>query len=179
MPDVPPPSEYQRDIPAVLEFLDSLTAQATGPMHAVGTQAWKDADHATKLASVANYASSTIEELNPAVIAARLAAEIAQARRAEALARRDASHDVAGATDWRKVADTHIPRDELERRRAQPGPLAGLETQQARESLPAPRGSPRPERRTQLNRWTADDRAREQHDTPAREPATRVRQDHS
>jgi hypothetical protein len=40
---------------------------------------------------------------------------------------REVSNDVHGGSGafWRRVADNHIPHDELQRRRSQPGPMAG------------------------------------------------------
>jgi hypothetical protein len=61
------------------------------------------------------------------LLAIRVAIEVADARRAELLERRlamrDASHDVAAAADWGRIAREHVPYEELQRRRAQPGPL--------------------------------------------------------
>lgn len=64
---------------------------------------------------------------HPLVLAARLALEIGDARRADRRALREASLDVHGGdTDyWRRVTDNHLPYDELQRRRHQPGPMAG------------------------------------------------------
>lgn len=78
---------------------------------------------------------------------------------------RDASHDVSSGKDWARHASNWVPRDELERRRAEPGPLtrdtaAAVErAAKAVADLPAPRGSPDVERREQLSRWADDDRA--------------------
>jgi hypothetical protein len=56
------------------------------------------------------------------VVAARLGAEMSEARQERARELRDASKDVAGHKSWRGYADRRIPYDELQRRRAQPGP---------------------------------------------------------
>lgn len=60
---------------------------------------------------------------HPLIIAIRCAVEVIDLRRQWRRALREASHDVAGATDWRRVALDHVPHTELQRRRAQPGPL--------------------------------------------------------
>jgi hypothetical protein len=39
---------------------------------------------------------------------------------------KDASVAVSSAMDWQHFADRHVPHTELQRRRAEPGPLAGL-----------------------------------------------------
>jgi hypothetical protein len=60
------------------------------------------------------------------ILAARLALEIADARRAAHRALREASFDVHGGDRafWRKWAADHVPHDVLRARRAMPGPLA-------------------------------------------------------
>lgn len=59
------------------------------------------------------------------LVAARIALEIGDARRAEHRAHREAARDVhrGDRAFWRQVADNHIPHQELERRRAEPGPM--------------------------------------------------------
>lgn len=61
------------------------------------------------------------------LLAVRLALEIADARRADRRALREAALDVHGAkspAEWRQWAQTRVPFEELQRRRVQPGPLA-------------------------------------------------------
>lgn len=66
---------------------------------------------------------STLPINHPLVAAAKLAVEVAFARHAARIAHRDISRQVSTGTDWRRVAAKHVPYDELQRRRAAPGPM--------------------------------------------------------
>lgn len=68
---------------------------------------------------------STLPEGHPMQVAARVAVEVAELRRDRRRALRDASLDVAGSMDWARYAAGRVPLEELQRRRAVPGPLAG------------------------------------------------------
>lgn len=125
----PDPLEYVRDFDAVAAFLDPyvLLAEHDGQaLPVLGTAAWVQADHPQKLGSVARYTLATLTELEPAVIAARLVAEIADGRREHRAAIREVGHNIHGGDRqaWRKLGNDHVPYVEIQRRRAVPGPLA-------------------------------------------------------
>lgn len=61
---------------------------------------------------------SQLPEDHPMLVAARAAVEVADLRRDRARAMREASHAVAGALDWRRVADEFVSFAELQRRRS-------------------------------------------------------------
>lgn len=56
---------------------------------------------------------SVLPESHPLVVAARAGLEAGDRWRAM----RDAGKAISGSADWRRIADNHIPRDELARRR--------------------------------------------------------------
>lgn len=109
----------ERDLPTVAEWLDEFVAAAPGsdPLPILGSPAWVEAGDEIRVASWARYTLGTLGELDPAVIAARLAAEIDAGRRDEALITRQASRAISAAEDWSALA-RHPSRVELIRRRA-------------------------------------------------------------
>lgn len=67
----------QRDLGAVEIWLwDLISAAPPGPPILLGSPEWAAADDASRLASLAGAALVTLHEADPAVIAARLAAEL-------------------------------------------------------------------------------------------------------
>lgn len=63
---------------------------------------------------------------DPLVVAARLGLEMGELRAQHRGHIREAGHDVHGGKRmaWRDLATNHVPFDELQRRRAVPGPMA-------------------------------------------------------
>lgn len=118
------PPIVERDLDALTEWLCTLVEAVpeTAEVPVLGTARWKASDHMTQLASLARWSLVQLEELAPEVIAARLAAEIAQRRRAHLAARKQAAVAVSGAYDWHAAA-VRPSRAEVERRRMQPAPV--------------------------------------------------------
>jgi hypothetical protein len=58
------------------------------------------------------------------IVAARIAVEQIDLRCDRRAALREVSRDICAAADWRRIANQHVTHEELQRRRAQPGPLA-------------------------------------------------------
>lgn len=115
------PPVIERDLEAVAAWLDALIAAAprSGPIPILGCPAWVTADELTKLASLARYTLHTLHELDPAVIAARLAAEIEAGRRNHAAAIKDASKAISDNGNW-STATCGPSHAELMRRRYPP-----------------------------------------------------------
>jgi hypothetical protein len=116
-----------RDLPAVAAWLDELIVAVPGsdPLPILGSPGWIEAGPLVRLASLARYALGTLNELEPAVIAARLAAEIEAGRRDQATAMKQAAAAINEGGDWTAAA-RRPSQAELRRRRAEPGPLAGV-----------------------------------------------------
>lgn len=120
-----------RDLDAVWRWLSDVVEAAedvAGPVPLLGTPEWSAADDRMRWASVARYAIASLDENEPHMIAYRIAVELSCARRADVAHRRalrDASHDVHGGDRefWRRWAAHRVPFDELQRRRAVPGPM--------------------------------------------------------
>lgn len=109
-----------RDLDAVTEWcwsLIDLVDRDDVPL--LGSLEWVAADPATRLASLARWALVQLDELNPDVIAARLAAEIAIGRREYLRVRKASSVAVSRAHDWRAQA-SRPSHAEIERRRLEP-----------------------------------------------------------
>lgn len=66
---------------------------------------------------------SRLPYAHPLAVAARAGLEVGALRRQHQRAHRDVSHAIAGGVP-RGWAERHVPHDEIQRRRAQPGPLA-------------------------------------------------------
>lgn len=109
----------ERDLPGVAAWLDERVAAALGRdlLPILGSREWFEAGDEVKLASFARYGIGTLGELDPAVIAARLAAEIDAGRRDQATITRQASKAISGAGDWGNLA-RYPSRTEMIRRRA-------------------------------------------------------------
>lgn len=67
---------------------------------------------------------SLLDATDPLLIAARVGVEVGDLRRAHRRALVEASHDIAGAPVLRGYSTRHVPFEELQRRRAVPGPMA-------------------------------------------------------
>jgi hypothetical protein len=65
---------------------------------------------------------------HPLVAAARSAVEVAELRRERQHALAEASKAISAGTDWRRVANEHVPHEEIQRRRQAPGPSARIPT---------------------------------------------------
>lgn len=61
---------------------------------------------------------------NTLLFLVRQALEVADLRREYRRTHREISQQISAGTDWRAVAANHVPFDELQRRRAVPGPMA-------------------------------------------------------
>lgn len=107
----------ERDLPAVADWLDHFVAAAPGrnPIPILGSPGWIEAGDDIRIASLARYALGTLGELDPAVIAARLVAEIEAGRRDQAIITRQASKAISA--DWGNLA-RHPSHVEMVRRRA-------------------------------------------------------------
>lgn len=89
-----------RDEAAVRRFLTSLLDDVCGPVPLFGHSEWTTATDGARLASFARWALLVLDEESPEVLAARLASEVREDRRAQ----REASCAIAAAEDWRTVA---------------------------------------------------------------------------
>lgn len=112
----------ERDLVALTEWLWTLVEAVpdTTDVPVLATAQWKASDHVTRLASLARWSLVQLEELSPEVIAARLAAEIAEGRRAHLAAMKQASTAVSAGHDWHAQA-VRPTRAEVLRRRAASG----------------------------------------------------------
>jgi hypothetical protein len=79
-------------------------------------------------------AISLLPPNHPLVVAAKSAAEVSEERHARAVAMRDASKDVAGAHDWKGYAAGWVPREEIVRRRSEPGVMVPQQRDPTREA---------------------------------------------
>ncbi len=115
----PPP----RDLDAVWRWCSDLIDNTTGELPLIGTAAWTAADQNVKVASLARYAVAALSLEEPHMVAYRLAVEATFGHAEDRAYRqlvRDIGHDVAGRTDWARVARNHITYDEISRRRNRP-----------------------------------------------------------
>lgn len=115
-------ADLSRDLDAVERWLRELI-ERTGRgqlLPLLGSPEWLAADEETRLASLARFALVPLAECDPEVIAVRMAAEIVIGRRDDARAMKQASVAISQGADWSRMA-ARPTRDEVERRRAQPG----------------------------------------------------------